>query len=146
MAFLNTYGPFARLEQLFTEGDPCFSILVMTDGLVLPPGAGERVSPSMTVKVGDTVSELWSMFEVLEIEPGFDVGAHLHRNAEELFYVLEGELDLLASEPRVRTASNWQSWESLNGATVAHGGPGSALYVPRGCHMHSRTPGRRQPA
>ena len=32
------------------------------------------------------------MFEVVDIGPGFDVGAHLHRNAEELFYVLEGKL------------------------------------------------------
>lgn len=95
----------------------------------------------MTVKVGDTVSQVWSMFEVLEIQPGFDVGAHLHRNAEELFYVLEGELDLLAFEPRVRTASDWQSWESLTGATVARGGPGSVMYVPRGCPHAFANPG-----
>jgi quercetin dioxygenase-like cupin family protein len=31
------------------------------------------------------------MFEVVDIAPGFEVGAHLHRNAEELFYVLEGQ-------------------------------------------------------
>ena len=69
------------------------------------------------------------MFEVVDIGPGFDVGAHLHRNAEELFYVLEGQLDLLAFEPRVRTPGHWQGWG------VAHrghcGGPGSMMYVRR---------------
>jgi oxalate decarboxylase/phosphoglucose isomerase-like protein (cupin superfamily) len=78
----------------------------------------------MTLKVGDKSSAAWSMFEVADIGPGFDVGAHLHRNAQELFYVLEGQLDLLAFEPRVRTPANWQSWQSDTGATVARGGPG----------------------
>jgi oxalate decarboxylase/phosphoglucose isomerase-like protein (cupin superfamily) len=74
----------------------------MTDGFVLAPGEGERVSPAMTLKVGEKRSGSWSMFEVVDIGPGFDVGAHVHRNAEELFYVLEGQLDLLAFEPRIR--------------------------------------------
>jgi len=30
--------------------------------------------------VGDKNSTAWSMFEVADIGPGFDVGAHLHRN------------------------------------------------------------------
>jgi oxalate decarboxylase/phosphoglucose isomerase-like protein (cupin superfamily) len=81
------------------------------------------------------------MFEVVDIQPGFDVGAHLHRNAEELFYVLEGQLDLLAFEPRVRTSANWQNWESITGARVAHGGPGSVMYVPRGCPHAFANPG-----
>ena len=113
----------------------------MTDGFVMGPGEGEQVSPTMTVKVGGTSSRAWSMFEVAGIAPGFDVGAHLHRNAEELFYVLEGQLDLLAFEPRVRTPGNWQSWESHTGAAVARGGPGSMLYVPRGCPHAFANPG-----
>ena len=115
----------------------------MTDGFVMSPGEGEQVSPTMTLKVGDTTSKAWSMFEVAGIAPGFDVGAHLHRNAEELFYVLEGQLDLLAFEPRVRTPANWQSWESHTGATVARGGPGSMMYVPRGCPHAFANPGPR---
>jgi oxalate decarboxylase/phosphoglucose isomerase-like protein (cupin superfamily) len=95
----------------------------------------------MTVKVGDKNSPVWSMFEVVNIAPGFDVGAHLHRNAEELFYVLDGQLDLLAFEPQVRTPSGWQSWESRTGATVARGGPGSMMYVPRGCPHAFANPG-----
>jgi len=113
----------------------------MTDGLLLSPGEGESVSPAMTLKVGDTHSETWSMFEVVDIQPGFDVGAHLHRNAEELFYVLEGQLDLLAFEPSVRTSKDWQNWESSTGARIARGGPGSVMYVPRGCPHAFANPG-----
>ncbi len=105
------------------------------------PAEGLRVSPAMTLKVGDKNSQAWSMFEVAGIGPGFDVGAHLHRNAEELFYILEGQLDLVAFEPRVRTAGNWQSWQSHTGATVARGGPGSVMYVPRGCPHAFANPG-----
>jgi oxalate decarboxylase/phosphoglucose isomerase-like protein (cupin superfamily) len=105
----------------------------MPDGFVLAPHEDERVSPVMTLKVGDKRSEAWSMFEVVDIGPGFDVGAHLHHNAEELFYDLEGQLDLFAFEPRVRTSTNWQNWESLGRARVSRGGPGSVMYVPRDC-------------
>ncbi len=93
----------------------------MTDGFVLAPGEGEQISPAMTLKVGDTRSQSWSIFEVVDLGPGFDVGAHLHRNAEELFYVLDGQLDLLAFEPRMRTSVGWRRWESHAGATVARG-------------------------
>ncbi len=72
----------------------------MSDGLVLPPGSGQPVpGAGMVLKVGANQSEKWSVFET-EVAPGFDVGAHRHADAEELFYVLEGELDLLASSPR----------------------------------------------
>jgi len=113
----------------------------MTDGFVVGRSEGERVSPAMTLKVGVRQSQTWSMFEVVDIGPGFDVGAHLHRNAEELFYVLDGQLDLLAFEPRIRTSSNWQGWESRTGATVARVGPGSTMYVPRGCPHAFANPG-----
>jgi mannose-6-phosphate isomerase-like protein (cupin superfamily) len=116
-------------------------IRFMTDGFVRGPGEGERVSPAMTLKVGDVYSTSWSMFEVADIGPGFDVGAHLHRNAEELFYVLEGQLDLLAFEPVTRTPGNWQAWQSPAGARVARGGPGSMMYVPRGCPHAFANPG-----
>jgi hypothetical protein len=47
----------------------------MTDGLVLPPGAGRMVrGAGMTLKVGDDQSGAWSAFEA-EVGPGFDVGA-----------------------------------------------------------------------
>lgn len=113
----------------------------MTDGLVLPPGAGQAISGAgMILKVGDGQSPTWSVFEAT-VGPGFDVGAHLHRQAEELFYILEGELDLLAFEPAVRTEGNWTAWESRSGARVARGGPGSVMYVPAGCPHAFTNPG-----
>ena len=45
----------------------------MTDGLILPPGAGRAVSGAgMTLKVGAEQSKAWSAFEA-EVAPGFDV-------------------------------------------------------------------------
>jgi oxalate decarboxylase/phosphoglucose isomerase-like protein (cupin superfamily) len=105
----------------------------MTDGLLLRPGAGRAIQgASMTLKVGADQSQAWSAFEAV-VTPGFDVGAHLHQQAEEFFYVLDGELDLLAFEPRARTSGDWQSWVSAGGDRVLRGGPGCAMYVPVGC-------------
>jgi mannose-6-phosphate isomerase-like protein (cupin superfamily) len=114
----------------------------MTDGLVLPPGAGRVLGSSgMTLKVGATESARWSAFEA-EVAPGFDVGAHLHGDAEELFYVLSGELDVLAFEPRERTGDGWHDWESASGDRVVRAGPGSLMYVPAGCPHAFANPGR----
>ena len=113
----------------------------MTDGFVLPPGTGARIGGAgMILKVGAERSRVWSTFES-EVPPGFDVGAHLHQEAEELFYILDGELDLLAFEPRARTAGDWRSWESATGATVVRGGPGSFMFVPPGCPHAFANPG-----
>lgn len=113
----------------------------MTDGLLLPPGAGHSISGAgMILKVGAEQSKAWSAFEA-EVAPGFDVGAHLHQNAEELFYILDGELDLLAFEPQTRTEGDWQSWRSASGARVMRGGPGSAMFVPTGCPHAFANPG-----
>jgi len=95
----------------------------MTDGLMLPPGAGRSIAGAgMTLKVGADQSTAWSAFEAL-VTPGFDVGAHLHRQAEEFFFILDGELDLLAFEPRSRAIGDWRTWESASGARVLRGGP-----------------------
>jgi oxalate decarboxylase/phosphoglucose isomerase-like protein (cupin superfamily) len=94
----------------------------------------------MTLKVGDRQSSAWSAFEAV-VAPGFDVGAHFHRAAEEFFYVLEGELDLLAFEPRDGTSGDWRSWESAGGTRVMRGGPGSAMFVPAGCPHAFTNPG-----
>ncbi len=113
----------------------------MTDGLVLSPGAGRVIAGAgMTLKVGAGQSAAWSVFEA-EVTPGFDVGAHLHHNAEELFYILDGDLDLLAFEPQVRTAGDWSGWRSASGAQVMRGGPGSAMFVPAGCPHAFANPG-----
>ncbi|MFJ8504312.1 cupin domain-containing protein [Streptomyces avermitilis] len=113
----------------------------MTHGLVLSPGSGRRTGTSgMTLKVGADVSARWSVFEA-DVGPGFDVGAHLHDEAEELFYILDGELDLLAFEPRIRTSGDWRAWESGTGHKVVRGGPGSMMYVPSGCPHAFANPG-----
>jgi oxalate decarboxylase/phosphoglucose isomerase-like protein (cupin superfamily) len=58
-----------------------------------------------------------------------------------MFYVLQGELDLLAFEPRVRTAGGWHTWESDSGAKVVRGGPGRVMFVPPGCPHAFSNPG-----
>ena len=102
----------------------------MTDGLMLPPGGGRRIQ-NMTLKAGAEQSTIWSMFEA-EVGPGFDVGAHQHQQAEEMFYILDGELDLLAFRP-IAANGDWRTWESASGATGFRGGPGSFMFVPAGC-------------
>jgi hypothetical protein len=57
----------------------------MADGFVLGGGEGEKISPVMSLKVGAKQSGCFSVFEVVDIGPGFDVGAHLHHQAEEMF-------------------------------------------------------------
>ena len=114
----------------------------MAEGLVLPPGAGYRLrGAGMTLKVGSEQSGKWSAFEA-DVSPGFDVGAHRHAEAEEIFYILEGELDLLAFEPRIRTGGDWTAWESADGATVVRGGPGSLMFVPPAARTRSPIRGR----
>src|SRR5437899_1027124 len=113
----------------------------MTDGFVLPPGAGRRTQAGgTTLKVGAEDSTAWSMFEA-QVAPGFDVGAHLHHHAEEVFYILDGELDLLAFHPRDKAADDWRTWESASGNAVARGGPGSVMFVPSGCPHAFFNPG-----
>ncbi|WP_206062258.1 cupin domain-containing protein [Nonomuraea basaltis] len=113
----------------------------MTDGLLLPPGAGRRIAASgMTLKAGAERSKHWSVFEA-EVAPGFDVGAHLHQEAEEVFYILDGELDLLAFHPRDKAGGDWRTWESDTGTPVLRGGPGSFMSVPAGCPHAFHNPG-----
>src|SRR5258708_27982091 len=104
----------------------------MSDGLMLPPGQGRSLGAGITLKVGTEQAASASSFEII-VPPGYDVGAHVHARQEELFYILEGELDLFAFEPVTRTAENWRIWQSHTGAQVFRGGPGSLMFVPPGC-------------
>jgi quercetin dioxygenase-like cupin family protein len=107
----------------------------MADGLMLPPGAGRLIAGGglqATLKVPGGNLALASTFEVV-VPPGFDVGAHVHSTGQELFYVLEGELDLLAFEPQQRTPDDWHAWVSADGRRFLRGGPGSLLFIPMGC-------------
>src|SRR5947209_7915598 len=103
----------------------------MSDGLMLPPGQGRSLGADITLKVGTEQAASASSFEII-VPPGYDVGAHVHARQEELFYILEGELDLFAFEPVTRTAENWRIWQSHTGAPVFRGGPGSLMFVPPG--------------
>ena len=116
----------------------------MPDGLMLPPGAGRVIAGGgmhITLKVPGGNPAVASTFEIV-VPPGFDVGAHVHRAAQELFYVLEGELDLMAFEPQARTQGDWHEWVSSSGQRFLHGGPGSLLFIPPGCpHAFSNPTG-----
>jgi oxalate decarboxylase/phosphoglucose isomerase-like protein (cupin superfamily) len=103
----------------------------MTDGLLLPAGAGQPIQ-AMTLKVGTPHATAFSAFEAV-VAPGFDVGAHWHEHAEEMFYILDGTLDLLAFEPADEAGDDWRRWTSKTGQPVFRGGPGSFMFVPHGC-------------
>lgn len=105
------------------------------NGLIVPPGQGRKLTTKaqeVTFKVTGGHGSIVSCFEVV-VPPGFDVGAHTHRRSQELFYVLEGELDLLAFEPTSRTEHGWRDWESAGGDRVVRAGAGSCMFVPPGC-------------
>jgi quercetin dioxygenase-like cupin family protein len=69
-------------------------------------------------------SKQCSLFE-FTVASGFNTGAHYHTKIEEIFYVLEGELDLRCGERTIR------------------GGPGTCVFVPPGRRMRSETPDQR---
>jgi len=105
----------------------------MTD-LILPPGAGRKLitkAQEVTFKATKEMGSAVSIFEVV-VPPGFDVGAHVHGQAQEFFYVLEGDLDVLAFEPTERTKDSWHNWTSVKGDRVIRAGEGSSMFVPSG--------------
>ena len=117
----------------------------MGDGLMLPPGAGRVIAGGglhATLKVHGGDPAVASTFEVV-VPAGFDVGAHVHRAGQELFYVLEGELDLLAFEPQTTSEPDWHEWVSASGKRFLRGGPGSLVFIPPGCPHAFANPATR---
>ncbi len=113
------------------------------NGLVVPPGQGRKLitkAQEVTFKVTGAHGAFASTFEVV-VPPGFDVGAHSHHHTAEFFYVLEGELDVFAFEPRQRSGEHWHDWESADGDRVVRAGTGSCMFVPAGCPHAFRNPG-----
>ncbi|HZR49718.1 MAG TPA: cupin domain-containing protein [Streptosporangiaceae bacterium] len=105
------------------------------NGLIVPPGQGRKLitkAQEVTFKVTAAHGSSASCFEVV-VPPGFDVGAHTHGRSEEFFYVLSGELDVLAFEPVDRTAPSWRDWASADGGRVVRAGAGSCMFVPPRC-------------
>jgi mannose-6-phosphate isomerase-like protein (cupin superfamily) len=99
---------------------------------MLAPGGGRRIvggGLDATVKVTTSHPALMSTFEMI-IPAGYDVGAHVHAHGEEVFYVIDGELDVLAFEPVDRSLPDWYHWESGSGQRFLHGGPGAFMFVP----------------
>ncbi|MFG3498820.1 cupin domain-containing protein [Streptomyces sp. NPDC047928] len=117
------------------QSAPASLLAEAPDGLLVPSGHGRTLSApaqQVTFKVTGEHSRAASSFEVV-VPPGFDVGAHVHTRSEELFYILEGELDVLAFEPRVRTGDDWRGWESPTGRRSVRATPGTVIVVPPGC-------------
>jgi len=103
-------------------------------GLIVPPGEGRKLvtkAQEVTFKVTGADGYVVSCFEVM-VPPGFDVGAHTHTRSQEFFYVLEGELDLLAFEPVKRSEEGWDDWESPDGDRLVRAGAGACMFVPSG--------------
>ncbi|RMI38234.1 cupin domain-containing protein [Streptomyces triticirhizae] len=111
-------------------------------GLIVPPGEGRKLITPMqevTFKVTAADGSSISVFEVV-VPPGFDVGAHSHLHSQELFYVLEGELELFAFEPLKRTEDSWYDWESPEGQRVVRATVGACMFVPPGTPHAFRNP------
>ncbi len=105
------------------------------NGLIVPPGQGRKLitkAQEVTFKVTAAHGSSASFFEVV-VPPGFDVGAHTHSRSQEFFYILAGELDVLAFEPVNRTEESWQDWKSSDGNRAVRACAGSCMFVPPGC-------------
>jgi quercetin dioxygenase-like cupin family protein len=103
-------------------------------GLIVPPGQGRKLitkAQEVTFKATKDHGSSLSVFEVV-VPPGFDVGAHVHHDAQEFFYVLEGELELLAFEPERRTEDSWHRWTSPDGDRITAASEGAFMFVPPG--------------
>lgn len=103
-------------------------------GLIVPPGQGRKLitkAQEVTFKATKDHGSSLSVFEVV-VPPGFDVGAHVHHDAQEFFYVLEGELELLAFEPERRTEDSWHRWTSPDGDRITAATEGAFMFVPPG--------------
>lgn len=104
----------------------------MVSGIMLPPSGGRHIDGGgihAVLKASMSDSAFAATFEVV-VPPGYDVGAHVHARSQEMFYVVEGELDVLGFEPKDRSLQDWHEWESPSGQTYLRGGPGAFLFVP----------------
>ncbi len=101
-------------------------------GIMLAGLEGRRIKGGgidATVKVAMDEPAFASSFEV-RVPPGYDVGAHVHAQGQEIFYVVKGHLDVLAFEPIDRSVADWHEWVAADGRRYLRGGPGAFLFVP----------------
>ena len=107
----------------------------MSDGVMSLPRAGQRIvggGLDATLKVTTGFPALMSSFEI-HVPPEYDVGAHRHELGEEVFFVMEGELEMFAFEPVDASLPDWHDWRSADGRAPMRGGPGTFMFVPEGC-------------
>jgi quercetin dioxygenase-like cupin family protein len=74
------------------------------EGIILHHGEAHGVTLHQTridYLVTAEHSKQCSLFE-FTVAPGFNTGAHYHTKIEEIFYVIEGELDLRCGERTIR--------------------------------------------
>lgn len=76
--------------------------------IVLEPGGGKHLfigTSQITIKaVGADTHGHVSLFQFSQEPGGFGPEPHIHREREELFYVLEGEVDILVGERTVKSS------------------------------------------
>ena len=94
--------------------------LDVDQAVLLGPGEGERLGEHIVVKV--ELPEV-SVNEVSRTGPFEGAGPHFHKEHVDVFYVLEGELDV------------------INGAETVRAGPGTSVVVPPGVVHGFRGPG-----
>src|SRR5918994_2966678 len=94
--------------------------LDVTQAVLLGPGEGERLGEHIVVKV--ELPEI-SVNEVVRTGPFEGAGPHFHKEHVDVFYVLEGELEV------------------INGAETVRAGPGTSVVVPPGVVHGFRGPG-----
>jgi oxalate decarboxylase/phosphoglucose isomerase-like protein (cupin superfamily) len=99
---------------------------------MLPPGGGPRIDGGgiHAVLKASMVDSAYAATFVVTVPPGYDVGAHVHARSQEMFFVIDGQLDVLGFEPKDRSVPDWHDWESQSGTKFLRGGPGAFLFVP----------------
>ncbi len=91
--------------------------------IVVPPGAGRRVgNVEFLARTADTPR---FTLGIIEIAPGRELEAHVHRNEDDAFYILEGEMTFFFGDE--------------DDEAVAP--PGTFVLVPPGVRHGFRNPG-----
>ena len=105
----------------------------MSDPAVIVPGAGRHLDlgnfEAVVLADGRNNGESFSLLQTQNESPGFGPPLHIHHDAAEAFYVLEGEYAMFIPTGEHRCP------------------PGSFVYVPRGVphtfQVVSKTPGKK---
>ena len=83
-------------------------------GYVLKPGEGETLGPNRIIKASPESGTQGGVMVLDRLPPGFTTGPHVHRNADEFFYVISGT-----------------GAASMGGKRIVIG-PGDVVFVPVG--------------